>query len=102
MLENVPGCSAAFVRLEDRIDPSKVRSAPLPYGTASKIPIRYLVNLATEMLEGDPRLFICDDPPCASCSAKRDAVGGASTSAVLGGDSSRPRTRRRPMPSGPV
>ncbi len=82
VLENVPGCSAAFVKLEDRIDPSKVRSAPMPYGSARKIPIRYLVNLATEMLDADPRVFICDDTGCASCGAKRDAVGGASTSAV--------------------
>jgi hypothetical protein len=82
VLENVPGCSAAFVKLEDRIDPSKVRSAPLPYGAARRIPIRYLVNLATKMLEADPRVFICDDAGCASCAAKRDAVGGTSTSAV--------------------
>ena len=82
VLEHLPGCSAAFIKLEDRIDPSKVRSAPMPYGAARKIPIRYLVNLATAMLESDPRVFICDDPGCASCAAKRDAVGGSSTSAV--------------------
>jgi aminoglycoside N3'-acetyltransferase len=82
VLENVPGCSAAFSKLEDRIDPSKVRSAPMPYGTARKIPIRYLVNLATKMLEADPRVFICDEVGCASCAAKREAVGGTSTSAV--------------------
>jgi aminoglycoside 3-N-acetyltransferase len=82
VLENVPGCSAAFVKLEPRIDPSKVRTAPLPYGTARKLPIRYLVNLATAMLDADPHLFICDDAHCASCGAKRDAVGGAGTSAV--------------------
>ena len=82
VLENVPGCGAALVKLEERIDPSKVRSAPMPYGTARTIPIRYLVNLATAMLDGDPRAFICDDTSCASCAAKRDAVGGASTAAV--------------------
>ena len=82
VLENVPGCSAAFSKLEDRIDPSKVRSAPMPYGTARKIPIRYLVNLATKMLEADPRVFICDEVGCASCAAKREAVGSTSTSAV--------------------
>jgi aminoglycoside 3-N-acetyltransferase len=81
VLENVPGCSAAFVKLEAHIDPSKVRAAPMPYGTARKLPIRYLVNLATEMLDSDPRAFICDDAACPSCGAKRDAVGGA-TSAV--------------------
>jgi aminoglycoside 3-N-acetyltransferase len=82
VLENVPGCGAAFVKLEDRIDPSKVRSAPMPFGAARKIPIRYLVNLATKLLEADPRVFICDDPGCSSCAAKRDAVGGTTTSAV--------------------
>jgi aminoglycoside 3-N-acetyltransferase len=82
VLENVPGCGAAFIKLEDRLDPSKVRSAPMPQGTARKIPIRYLVNLATKMLEADPRVFICDDAGCASCGTKRDAAGGGSSSAV--------------------
>jgi len=82
VLENVPGCGSAFAKLEERIDPSKVRSAPMPHGSARKIPIRYLVNLAAKMLESDPRVFICDDAACASCAAKREAVGGGSTSAV--------------------
>ena len=82
VLENVPGCSAAFIKLEDKLDPAKVRAAELPRGTARKIPIRYLVNLATKLLEADPRVFICDDPACPTCGTKRDAVGGGTPSAV--------------------
>ena len=80
VLENVPGCSAAFARLEERLDPSKVRTAQLPAGIARKIPIRYLVNLATTVLESDPRAFICDDPDCIGCAPKRAAVGDRSSS----------------------
>jgi len=75
VLENVPGCSAAFIKLEDRLDPSKIRSAPIAQGTARKIPIRYLVNLATAVLEQHPRFFICEQPDCVSCAGKRDALG---------------------------
>jgi len=74
VLENIPGCGAAFLKLEDQLDPSKIRSVPLSRGAARKIPIRYLVNLATRALESDPQVFICDDPACASCAHKRDAV----------------------------
>ncbi len=80
VVDNLPGCGAAFVRLEDRLDPTKVRSLPLAHGTARKIPIRYLVNLATAVLERDPLAFICERPGCASCAAKREALGaGAAT-----------------------
>ena len=82
VLENVPGCSTAFIKLEERLDPAKVRTAELPNGTARKVPIRYLVNLATKLLEADPRVFICDDSACPSCAGKRDAIGGSTTSAV--------------------
>jgi len=76
VLENVPGCGNAFVKLEDRLDPAKVRSVGLARGTARKIPIRYLVGLATALLESDPKAFVCDDPVCVSCAAKRDAFAG--------------------------
>jgi hypothetical protein len=48
-----------------------VRSAPLAHGAVRKIPIRYLVQLATAVLEDDPHTFICDAPECESCAAKR-------------------------------
>jgi len=76
VLENVPGCGTAFVKLEEHFDPAKVKSAPLAQGAARKVPIRYLVNLATQLLERDPRIFICDDPACTSCAGKRDAFRG--------------------------
>ncbi len=79
VLENLPGCSAAFARLEERLDPAKVRSAPLPRGAARKVPVRYIVQLATTMLDEDPEAFVCDDPDCASCAAKHDAVVRRST-----------------------
>lgn len=74
VLENVPGCSRAFARLEEDIDPRKILCASLPGGTARKIPIRYLVNLAAVRLEEEPDLFICDGAGCASCVRKRDAL----------------------------
>jgi aminoglycoside 3-N-acetyltransferase len=73
VLENVPGCGGAFAKLEERLDPTKVRSVALPDGSARKIPIRYLVGLATQLLESDPQAFICDDSECESCAAKRAA-----------------------------
>lgn len=75
VLENVPGCGGGFVKLEERLDPGKLRSVALPQGSARKIPIRYLVNLATALLERDPQALVCDAPDCPSCLAKRDAVG---------------------------
>lgn len=75
VVENFPGCSAAFTRLEARLDPAKVRSIDLPAGTARKLPVRYLVNLASQALEQDPAAFICDTPGCVSCAGKREALG---------------------------
>jgi aminoglycoside 3-N-acetyltransferase len=82
VVENFPGCAAAFDRLEPYIEPGKVRSTELPHGTARKLPIRYLVNLASQLLSNEPRLFVCDDPSCASCANKHSAVG--KSPAVLG------------------
>jgi aminoglycoside 3-N-acetyltransferase len=76
VLENVPGCSVAFDRLEERLDPGKILSVPLANGTARKLPVRYLVTLAARALEADPAVFVCDRPDCASCVAKRDALAG--------------------------
>jgi aminoglycoside 3-N-acetyltransferase len=76
ILENVPGCSVAFDRLEDRLDPSKFLSAALPNGVARKLPVRYLVNLATRALENDPAIFVCDREECISCAGKREALAG--------------------------
>jgi aminoglycoside N3'-acetyltransferase len=84
VLENIPGCSEAFIRIEEQLDPAKVRSVPLPRGMARKIPIRYLTNLAAGLLETEPQLFMCDDPACASCAAKQEAlIGRAPQHAVL-------------------
>ena len=81
VLENTPGCSAAFFKLEDELDPSKLRSVPLPDGVARKIPIRYLVQLAATMLENDPYAFICGRSGCASCAAKHEGIDRASSAA---------------------
>jgi len=82
VLEKMPGCSVAFSKLEERLDPSKIRSQPLARGVARKIPVRYLVTLATALLESDPRAFICEQSECASCAAKREAFGNTANSAV--------------------
>jgi len=77
VLDNVPGCSRAFLRLEEVLDSSKTFGVSLPRGTARKIPIRYLVNLATKFLEDDPAYFVCDDIECASCNTKRALLHSA-------------------------
>lgn len=77
VLENLPGCSAAFIKLEDRLEPAKVKSVPLARGTARKVPVRHLVQLATAMLESDPYAFVCDQPDCASCAGKRAALAAS-------------------------
>lgn len=77
ILEHVPGCGAAFERLESRIDPEQVASVSLPHGSARKIPIRYLVRLAADALRSDPLFFVCEQRDCRSCDAKRAAVNGS-------------------------
>lgn len=84
VVENVPGCTTAFAKLEDRLDLTKVKSMPLARGAARKIPIRYLVNLAARLLADDPAIFICEDPECSGCSGKREAAGGVPAAAVGG------------------
>jgi aminoglycoside 3-N-acetyltransferase len=74
VLENVPGCNRGFAKLEQHLDPSKVRAVNLPRGVVRKIPIRYLVQLATSVLERDPRALSCDQADCDSCAAKREAA----------------------------
>jgi aminoglycoside 3-N-acetyltransferase len=83
VLENLPGCSAGFLKLEDRLEPAKVKSVPLAHGAARKIPVRYLVQLAAAMLERDPYAFTCDQPECASCTGKRAALAASATSPPL-------------------
>jgi len=83
VLENVPGCSVAFLRLEERLDPAKVRSLPLVHGAARKVPVRHLVTLATRALEADPAVFVCPRADCGSCAAKREVLG--SSQAVAAG-----------------
>jgi aminoglycoside 3-N-acetyltransferase len=75
VLENLPGCSAAFIKLEKQLDPAKVKSVALGSGAARKIPVRYLVQLASAQLDRDPRFFVCERPDCASCESKRAALG---------------------------
>ena len=74
VLENIPGCSLAFGRLDEHLDPSKIRSAQLPHGTARKIPIRYVVQLATRLLDNDPTFFLCDSTHCPTCGPRRNTL----------------------------
>ncbi len=80
VLENLPGCSLAFIKLEELLDPAKVKSAALPRGAARKIPVRHLMQLATAQLDRDPRFFTCERADCASCDSKRAALAGADPS----------------------
>lgn len=76
VLEQVPGCSLAFDRLEEQLDPSRYLSAPLPRGQARRIPLRYLLSLSAEALAQQPDVFVCGRPECESCARKREALGG--------------------------
>lgn len=77
VLENLPGCSAAFIKLEEQLDAAKVKAVAMPHGAARKIPVRHLMQLATAELDREPSAFICEQPECASCAAKRTALAGA-------------------------
>lgn len=81
VLEQVPGCSLAFDRLEERLDPSQVVSAALPAGAVRKLPIRYVVRLAASALADDASALICGRLDCASCNAKRAAIRDRSNAA---------------------
>jgi len=74
VLENVPGCSFAFDRLEAKLDPAKVVAVALENGHARRIPVRYLVNLAAAALRENPAVFVCERPECLGCADKRIAL----------------------------
>lgn len=76
VLENVPGCAAAFDRLEQKIDPVYVRSITLANGEARRMSLRYLLQLGATALREDPAAFLCDDDSCSSCIAKRQILDG--------------------------
>jgi aminoglycoside 3-N-acetyltransferase len=81
VLEHVPGCSVAFDRLESRLDREQILSVRLPHGVGRKIPIRYLVRLATDALTADPLIFACDRADCRGCAGKRAAVSALTATA---------------------
>lgn len=74
VIENVPGCSVAFRRLEPALDPEVVRSLRLPRGWGLIIPMRYLVRLSIVALHNDPAVFVCEREDCAGCQSKRAAL----------------------------
>lgn len=71
VLENIPGCTAAFACLEQQLDPAKLRTVALPRGWARKMPVRYVVSLAARLLDANPRALLCAAPDCPRCSADR-------------------------------
>lgn len=74
VLEKVPGCSLAFDRLEEEIDPGRFARVALTAGEARKIPVRYLLSLATAALDRQADIFLCGRPECESCGRKRTAL----------------------------
>jgi aminoglycoside 3-N-acetyltransferase len=74
VLEHLPGCERAFDRLEARLDPEQVVTAPLGSELARKIPVRHLVRLAAAALAENPEIFMCEDPACRGCALKRAAL----------------------------
>lgn len=74
VVEHLPGCGEAFARLETRFDPSDVLTVDLGSVVVRKIPVRYLVRLATAGLAADPAFFVCENVTCESCARKRAAI----------------------------
>ena len=85
VIENVPGCGVGFDVLEARLDPAKITAATLVHGTARRIPIRYLVNLAAAALRDDPAVFVCPREFCSDCAEKRRLLALAGQDARAGG-----------------
>jgi aminoglycoside 3-N-acetyltransferase len=74
VVEQIPGCSRAFDRLEERLAPAREASLPLVRGEARRFNLRRLVRLASAALVEDPHLFLCGDDACAGCAIKRLAL----------------------------
>lgn len=81
ILENVPGCSAGFDRLEGQLDPAYVTTVPLPNGEARRVSLRYLLQLAGNALRDDAAAFVCGDEECAACRTVREALAAMPASA---------------------
>lgn len=71
VIEQVPGCSVAFSRLEQMLDPNEVLTVRLAHGIGRKIAIRYLLGIAMQALRRDRNVFVCDRAQCESCDYKR-------------------------------
>lgn len=71
VLEKVPGCSVAFDRLEEGLDPGKILATTLAHGIARKIPVRHLLSIASARLDREPDVFVCERAGCESCARKR-------------------------------
>lgn len=74
VLEHLPGCNRAFDRLEGRLDPEQVVTAPLGSEVARRMPVRYVVQLAAATLAENPEVFVCENPACRGCALKRAAL----------------------------
>ncbi len=74
VLEHLPGCDRAFDRLEARLDPEQVLTAPLGSEVARRIPVRHLVQLAAAALAENPEVFVCEDAGCRGCALKLAAL----------------------------
>ncbi|GBD27323.1 SPBc2 prophage-derived aminoglycoside N(3')-acetyltransferase-like protein YokD [bacterium HR30] len=71
VIDNFPGCSRAFDKLEALLSLEVIKLVPLAQGSMRKIPLRYLLQLAHTVLEQDPLALFCNEPQCGDCSAAK-------------------------------
>lgn len=67
VVELYPGCGRAFGKLEPLLDASVVRTVSLPTGAIRLLPIRYLLQLATRVLQVDRLALFCEQSDCQTC-----------------------------------
>ncbi|MCX8072692.1 MAG: AAC(3) family N-acetyltransferase [Candidatus Binatia bacterium] len=71
VIDNFPGCSRGFDKLEALLSLEKIQCVPLSHASLRKIPLRYLLQLAHSVLEHDPFALLCDDSSCTDCRSAR-------------------------------
>ncbi len=71
VVENFPGCSNAFDKLETLLSLEAIKFVPLAHSSLRKIPLRYLLQLAHTVLQQDPFALFCNEAGCTDCLAAK-------------------------------
>lgn len=71
VVENFPGCSKGFDKLEALLSLEAIKFVPLARASLRKIPLRYLLQLAHTVLQQDPLALFCNEATCSECSSAK-------------------------------